>query len=69
MSQDTDQDGFVTIEEALDYIKKTKLPEDMINKVLELGDIDQDGYLDFGEFVCASHISYVCRDVSNRLFC
>lgn len=61
--QDTDQDGFVTNEEAIDFIKKTKLPMDSLNKVVQLCDIDQDGYLDLSEFICAAHISYVCRDV------
>lgn len=50
----------------MDHARKTKLPEDMLYKVMELGDVDQDGYLDFGEFICASHIAYVCRDVRVR---
>lgn len=36
---------------------------DSLNKVVQLCDIDQDGYLDLSEFICAAHISYVCRDV------
>ena len=62
--QDADQDGFITNEEALDFIKKTKLSMDSLNKVVQLCDIDQDGYLDLSEFICAAHISYVCRDVA-----
>ena len=37
---------------------------DSLNKVVQLCDIDQDGYLDLSEFICAAHISYVCRDVA-----
>ena len=62
ISLDADQDGFITNEEALDFIKKTKLSMDSLNKVVQLCDIDQDGYLDLSEFICAAHISYVCRD-------
>jgi len=55
---DRNQDGFVEAAEAREVLNKSRLGGDELSQVLLLADVDQDGRLTPGEFVCAMHLAY-----------
>lgn len=55
---DADHDGFVSGPEAKEVLERTALPESELILIWHLADEDRDGYLSYGEFVCAMHLGY-----------
>ena len=71
--QDADQDGFITNEEALDFIKKTKLSMDSLNKVILIRTVTlilvslfvQHTFPMFAE-TSLYVVAFICRDVLSQ---
>lgn len=55
---DLDEDGFVEPMEARDVLAKANLPEEDMARIYTLADLDQDGRLSEGEFICALHLAF-----------
>lgn len=55
---DVDGDGFVEPTEARAVLVKSNLPQDELAQIYTLADVDKDGRLNEGEFLCALHLAY-----------
>lgn len=50
-------DGFVLAEEGRRQLQRTGLPNEMLQNIWHLSDLDRDGRLSLREFVCAMHLA------------
>lgn len=57
---DVNQDGFLEASEAKELLEKPPLGPAELSQIWHLADVDQDGRLTFGEFVCAMHMVRRC---------
>jgi len=55
---DRETKGFLVPNEAYEVLSRASLPEDDMIQIWTLADVDKDGRLTLGEFICAMHLTF-----------